>query len=145
MSSETLNLNGRCLCGGVQFTVKAASGSFGACHCSMCRKWSGGVLFALDEVSDLQVKNEDNLSVYASSDWGERCFCKVCGTNLFWRSAEFGHTAVMAGAIEDQTALTFVSEIFVDSKPDFYEFANNTKKYTEAEVLAQFANANKED
>lgn len=142
MSSQK-TLSGKCLCGGVKFTVKVASANFGACHCSMCRTWSGGVVFALDEVKDLTFEGEHNLSIYKSSDWGERGFCKVCGTNLFWRSAEFGHTAVMAGAIEEQAELKFVSEIFIDSKPDFYTFADDTKKYTEAEVLAQFSGSDK--
>ena len=29
-------------------------------------------------------------------------------------------------------------EIFIDSKPDFYNFQNDTKKLTEAEVAALF-------
>lgn len=145
MGGDDKQLNGRCLCGAVRFTVTVASGNLGACHCAMCRTWSGGVLFALDEVKDLNVSSDGALGIYKSSDWAERGFCKTCGTNLFWRSEQFGHTAVMAGAIEEQDELTFVSEIFVDAKPGYYAFANDTKKFTEAEVLAQFSGADKED
>ncbi|MCH9765089.1 MAG: GFA family protein [Alphaproteobacteria bacterium] len=142
MSSESQALSGACLCGAVKFTVTTENSQVGVCHCSMCRTWSGGVVFALDEVKDLKIQGEDNLGVYKSSEWAERCFCKKCGSNLFWRSEQLGHTVVMAGAIEDQSSLKFASEIFIDAKPDYYAFANDTKKYTEAEVLAQFSDVN---
>ncbi len=145
MSKTAQTLSGSCLCGAVKFTLASENSQVGACHCSMCRTWSGGVVFALDEIRDLKVTGEESMSVYKSSDWAERCFCKTCGTNLFWRSEQLGHTVVMAGAIENQSALKFVSEIFVDAKPAYYAFSNETKKYTEAEVLAQFAGAEKEE
>lgn len=139
MTNATQALSGACLCGAVKFSVTTGNSEVGVCHCSMCRTWSGGAVFALDEISDLKITGEDNLAVYKSSDWAERCFCKTCGSNLFWRSEQFGHTAIMAGAIEDQSALKFTSEIFIDSKPEYYAFSNDTKKLTEAEVLAMFA------
>jgi len=145
MDAMTQTLSGSCLCGGVKFTVVAENSQVGACHCSMCRTWSGGLVFALDEVKDLQISGEENLGLYKSSDWAARGFCKTCGTNLFWRSEQYGHTAVMAGAIEDQSALTFTSEIYIDAKPDYYAFSNDTKKLTEAEVIALFSGANKKE
>lgn len=145
MSDTSKTLTGSCLCGSVKFTVTAKNNQVGACHCSMCRTWSGGVVFALDEVSELKITGEESLGIYKSSDWAERCFCKTCGTNLFWRSGQLEHTVVMAGAIEDQSSLKFSSEIFIDAKPDYYAFANETKKLTEAEVMAMFADANKEN
>lgn len=141
MTGEPTTVKGKCLCGAVTFAATTKTNHIGACHCSMCRTWSGGVVFALEDASDLKISGEENMTVYKSSDWGERCFCGKCGTNLFWRSSQFGHTAVMAGALEDQAGLKFVSEIFVDAKPAHYAFANDTKKMTEAEFLAQFAGA----
>ena len=139
MTSSVSRLDGKCLCGAVTFTVNSPNRHVGVCHCKMCRTWSGGVVFALEDATDLQISGEDSMTVYKSSDWGERCFCKVCGTSLFWRSPTFGHTAVMAGALTDTTGLEFTSQIFIDSKPDYYDFANDTKKMTEQEFLAQFA------
>jgi len=136
---DDIALSGQCLCGSVSFTAKSADGHVGACHCNMCRRWSGGTTLALEEARDLVIQGEDNLGVYSSSDWGERCFCKTCGTNLFWRSETFNYTAVMAGAINETDKLSFVQEIFIDSKPAYYSFANDTNKLTEAEFLAQFA------
>ena len=40
--SETISAKGGCLCGAVEIEAKTLVAFVGACHCSMCRKWSGG-------------------------------------------------------------------------------------------------------
>ncbi len=145
MVAEGTTIPGKCLCGAVQFTVTAKKPNVGVCHCKMCRTWSGGVVFALSEVEALDISKDDNLGIYKSSEWGERCFCKTCGSNLFWRSPSYDHVAVMAGALDDSVALNFTSEIYTDSKPAYYAFANDTKKMTEAEFVALFADAPPKD
>lgn len=137
--SDVTKLSGRCLCNAVSYTLESATGHVGACHCSMCRRWSGGVVLALVDASNMKISGEGNMAVYKSSEWGERCFCKTCGTNLFWRSPTFNHTAVMAGALVEQDKLTFVSEIFIDEKPAYFDFINETHKMTGPEFVAQFA------
>lgn len=134
-----MEISGKRLCGAITFSAQAENGNIGACHCAMCRTWSGGVLLAVEGASALKVSGEDHLAVYKSSDWAERCFCKTCGTNLFWRSATFNHTAVMAGAVENVEDLNLAKEIYVDAKPDYYAFAGDRPRLTEAEFLAQFA------
>jgi hypothetical protein len=44
-----------------------------------------------------------------------------------------------AGSLDDDTGLKFTSEIFIDDKPEFYEFANKTVQKTGAEVMAEFS------
>ncbi len=136
--AEPHELTGKCLCGAITYSLKSPTGEVGTCHCKMCRTWSGGVVFALVDATDLTIDGEANLSVFKSSDWGERCFCGTCGTNLFWRSEQFGHLAVMAGALQEEDRLKFVSEIYVDRNPGYFAFANETHKMTEAEFLAEF-------
>mgnify|MGYP001812353997 FL=1 len=135
-------LSGNCLCGAITFTVDADGGTVGACHCKMCRRWSGGVLLALDSSNALQIDGEENLAIYKSSEWGERCFCKICGSNLFWRMQSSEHVSVMAGAINEEDQLTLGSQIFVDRKPGYFEFANETTNLTEADIYAKYAAPN---
>jgi len=44
-----------------------------------------------------------------------------------------------AWSLDDQSCIEFSEEIFIDKKPEFYRFANDTKKKTEAEVFAEFS------
>lgn len=137
-SDDVKTMTGGCMCGAVRYSAEISSGKVAACHCGMCRRWTGGVALALDNVSNLVFEDEKNIGKFSSSGWGERWFCKTCGSSLLWRSDQLHLTALMAGSLDDQDGLSLTDEIFVDCKPVYYGFANETKKLTEAEVMAQF-------
>ncbi len=130
-------MKGHCLCGAVKFTATPKRDEMGVCHCGMCRRWAGGVFMAVSCGPDVDVENDDQLGVFTSSDWGERCFCKTCGSTLFWRMRDGTNVAVSMQAFDDPEAFRFSSEIFIDEKPANYAFANDTKKQTGAELFAQ--------
>jgi hypothetical protein len=46
---------------------------------------------------------------------------------------------VSAEAFDDRTGFKFTSQIFIDDKPAYYDFANKTHNMTGAEVFAAFA------
>lgn len=132
------NAKGACLCGAVTVTAKLI-GNIGACHCSMCRKWVGGPLLAVDCGSDVAFEGEDNLGVFESSDWAERGFCKRCGSALFYRIKQNNQHLLSPGLFDDQPALVFDHQVFIDEKPAYYDFANETENMTGAEVFAKYA------
>ncbi|MFN3985236.1 MAG: GFA family protein [Rhodocyclaceae bacterium] len=134
-----MELQGRCLCGAVTLSVVAKGEKIGACHCSMCRKWSGGPMLAVECEDDVSIEGGEHLTVYASSDWAERGFCGTCGTHLFYRLRDGTHYAVPVGLLEDSPAWSFDSQIFIDEKPAYYSFANPTRNLTGAEVFALYA------
>lgn len=132
---------GGCLCGAVRFTATPKPHDDGmhvdACHCDMCRRQIGGPLMAV--ASDaLEVTRDDGLRVYQSSDWAERGFCGQCGSNLFWRLRDGSFATVNAGALDDLSGAKLTSEIFVDQKPDYYDFAQPTQKLTASDVRTMF-------
>lgn len=136
--------SGSCLCGAVTFEIANAPKTTGACHCSMCRKWSGGVFLGVQVAPEnLTIKGEDNIATYTSSPWAERAFCRTCGTSLFYRlTAEGPHQGLChfgIGTLDDPTGIALTEEIFIDEKPDGYAFANATHKMTGAEVFAMYA------
>ena len=133
------NHSGGCLCGAVRFTVARQISETGACHCTMCRRWAGGPFFAVDAGDAITFSGQDNITTYRSSDWAERAFCKKCGANLYYRLVEANQFFVATGALDDQSQLTMVSQVFIDEKPDFYDFANDTEKMTGAELFAKYA------
>ncbi len=46
---------GKCLCGSVELEVEYASNELGACHCSMCRNWSGGPMLVIDCADSVKI------------------------------------------------------------------------------------------
>ncbi|MDU8942371.1 GFA family protein [Ovoidimarina sediminis] len=132
---------GGCLCGAIRYRLAETPTEFGACHCGMCRKSSGGVGLAM-EVPDgglTFTEGEDRIASFQSSDWAERAFCPVCGSGLYWRMTAEGPakglTILNAGTLDDMNGMAFTHEIYVDNQPDCYAFAGERKRMTEAEVI----------
>ncbi|MBR9883823.1 MAG: GFA family protein [Oceanospirillales bacterium] len=137
--SKTVEARGPCLCGAVTLETKSMSLHLGTCHCSICRKWGGGPMFAVDCGTDVSFSGAEHVARFSSSDWAERGFCSHCGTHLFYRLKESGQYIVPAGLMEFPEAPVFDHQIFIDEKPAYYDFANQTKTMTGAEVFAQFS------
>lgn len=129
---------GQCLCGAITITANPANNHVGACHCSMCRRWGGGPFMEIDCGTNVTFEGEDNIAVFKSSDWAERGFCSKCGTHLFYRIQQTGQHIVPIGLFETTPDLTFKTQVFIDEKPDFYSFANETEDMTGAEIFAKF-------
>lgn len=130
---------GNCLCGAVHLYAKTMSAQVGACHCSMCRKWTGGPLLGVDCGSEVSFEGGENITTYHSSAWAERGFCKQCGTHLFYRLKAQNQYFVPVGFFDIHPEVVFDHQIFIEEKPAFYAFANETQNMTGAEVFAQFA------
>ncbi len=133
-------MTGHCLCGAVRYRLSEPPASFGACHCGMCRRWTGSVLMGVQAMPGTVVwEGEENIATYKSSDWAERGWCRECGTNLFWRltveGPMRGRMSLAVGSLDDMAGLDFATEVFIDAKPDSYAFAGARERMTEAEVL----------
>ncbi|ARU56811.1 MAG: GFA family protein [Pseudomonadales bacterium] len=138
MNHTTTPVEGTCLCGAVTLSGNAEP-HVGVCHCSMCRKWGGGPYFAVDCGTDLKITGEDHVATFSSSEWAERGFCKDCGTHLFYRLKGNQQYMLPAGLLSNQDDFKLDHQIFIDKKPAYYDFANETETMTEAEVFAKYA------
>lgn len=134
-----MKANGKCLCGSVTVSAEKINQNIGACHCTMCRKWTGGSPFFATNCEEISFSGEENIQTYNSSAWGERGFCKKCGTNLFYKLKEKEQYILSAGLFDGVEGYNFDHQIFIDEKPDWYDFANETTNMTGAEVFAKFS------
>lgn len=135
----TAALNGQCLCGGVKFAAIPAELKMGICHCGMCRRWTGGVFMSVNCADTVAFESDDNVGSYKGTAWGERLFCKSCGSTILWQTQDGNNQHVSIQAFDDPAVFEFDSQIFIDKKPANYDFANDTKCMTEAEIFAMFA------
>lgn len=138
MSEAKQNI-GTCLCGAVEVLPTQASTHVSACHCKMCRKWSGGPLVVVDCNGEVNFSGENNVGIYDSSEWAERGFCKQCGSHLFFRLKGGTHYWIPAGLFADDKDFSFDLQVFIEEKPDYYDFLNETRKMTGEEVVAEFS------
>lgn len=130
-------MEGKCLCGLVHFIADEAS-ELEACHCSTCRRWGGGPFLAVHCASGVVIKGEASVKRFASSEWAERAFCNECGTHLFYYLKPADEYIVPVGLFGDGDNFEFKQQIFIDKKPAYYTFENQTESLTEAEVFAKY-------
>jgi hypothetical protein len=130
---------GACLCGAVHVSAKTRSNSISACHCTICRKWGGGPLLAVECEGEVDFEGAEHISVFSSSEWAERGFCQKCGTHLFYRLKQEEHYAIPVGIFDGSGEWRLAEQIFIEQKPSFYSFAEKTKNLTGEEVFAQYS------
>ncbi len=130
---------GGCLCGAIRYTAELSKTTFGACHCAMCRHWTGGPLLT----TQAQVTwTTGSPKTFQSSQWAERGFCADCGSCLFYRISAHDddhpiHLAV--GTLDDLSGFDMTHEVYVDHRPDAWRFEGDRKQMTEADVMALYA------
>lgn len=129
----------KCLCKSVTIKAELKSEEVSVCHCTMCRRWGGGPYLSVDCEPDTAVTPADLVVRYDSSQWAERGFCSKCGTHLFYRVMDTNLYAIPVGLFGSQAPFKLKEQIFIDHKPEYYEFANDTCNLTEAEVFAKYA------
>ena len=129
---------GSCMCGACKFTATPAGEGANVCHCGMCRKWTAGMFIAVECGDSLKFDDTTHVGIYRASEWGERVFCKLCGSSLVWRMQDRSSSGVSINAFDDPGQFTLTNQWFIDNKPDNYALANKTKSFSEAETIALF-------
>ncbi len=137
--NETGALTGHCLCGAVEITVSGGHDPRpGICHCRMCQRWSGGVFMCFEAPADA-VSVRGDVTRYASSDFAERAFCPVCGSNLWMRNTDDASASfeLMPGLFDTARDWPLRSEIYTDDAMAAAQIGGNHPKATRAEYEAK--------
>ncbi|AZQ69364.1 GFA family protein [Silicimonas algicola] len=139
MSART----GGCLCGAVRFEATEVPETFGACHCEMCRRWTGSALLGVTvPLESVTWEGADSIGRLQSSDWAERAFCSRCGSPLYYHVTAEGPMAenleMPIGLFDDPSGFVFTNEIYIDNKPDSFAYAGDRTRLTRKETLAKF-------
>lgn len=115
-------IRGSCLCGGVRFELERAVGPFELCHCSRCRKVSGGAHIAGIGVrtadyrmtAGRELVREFVLPVREAPPAYGVCFCGRCGSPVPSPEPRGEWLEVPAGLLDDDPGLGVDRHIFVD-------------------------------
>ncbi len=93
----------------------------------------------IDCGSDVSFEGKENISVFDSSEWAERGFCNKCGSHLYYRLKQNDQYIMPIGLFASPEGVVFDHQVFIDAKPAYYSFAEDTKNMTGEELFAQFA------
>ncbi len=114
-------LRGSCQCGGVQFELPDEFVNMTFCHCTTCKKLSGGIGTANGRVRSEAIRivaGEELVRSYQPDEGTAKTFCSVCGANLFgggWPESEY--SSVRLSAIDTPFEGGPGSHLYVRSLP----------------------------
>ncbi|TQV78060.1 GFA family protein [Exilibacterium tricleocarpae] len=95
-------ISGGCQCGAVRYHSEKIFDNAHICHCRMCQKAVGNLFAALVAApNDALQWTRGSPDVFQSSDQGERGFCSLCGTPLFYRGKNSGRTNLTIGSLDN--------------------------------------------
>ncbi|MFD2738331.1 GFA family protein [Sulfitobacter aestuarii] len=137
--SESAEHHGRCLCGAVRVTVTGALGNISACHCDMCKRWSGSIFMGI-EVDRGRVKISGPVKTYQSSPFAARGWCELCGSALWFGDTEGRHGDVLElapGLFDNAGGARLTREVYADRCPEGYALAGDHQRVSRAEYEAE--------
>ena len=112
-------MQGSCWCGGVRFEVSERFIRASFCHCTSCKRISGGVGTANGRARTEWITvtdGRDLLTTYQPDEGLSKTFCSRCGSNVFgagWPESE--HTSVRLPTLDDAYRGRIESHIYVRS------------------------------
>jgi hypothetical protein len=112
-------VTGECLCGAVRFAVDEPFVGAGFCHCTTCKKISGGVGTASGRVRTNAIRllaGEEHVRTFQPAEGTAKSFCGICGSNLLgggWPDSEW--TSVRLSTLDEP----------VDVQPDSHTYVRS--------------------
>lgn len=123
-------VRGSCLCGGVRYELTAPFRRANYCHCSRCRKHSGGAALAQGRVPRAGFRllsGADLIEVFRPLEGGmSKAFCRVCGASLFGGTWPEGpEVSIRLGTLDDDPGIGPEYHSFVASKAVWEELPDD--------------------
>lgn len=112
-------LSGGCQCGRVRFEAEVEEGTAYLCHCTMCRRATGGVAAAFVGVRKAAVRwTGTPPDLYRSSPIAERGFCARCGTPISFAFPDSETMDLTVGAFDDPGGFRPAFHMSVETRLD---------------------------
>lgn len=125
------------MCGATRVQVERLGEAMNACHCDMCRRWTGSAFVAVHAAA-ADAQFEGPVRTAETSEWARRGWCDDCGSTLFYQTKETGDYGIAAGLFDNAADQALTIEYYVDQKPAGFAFAGDHTRLTTTETLSHF-------
>lgn len=132
---------GSCLCGARRYAIDGEVGGVWICHCSLCRKASGGAGQAILIVPRAQFRwtqGENHAVTYALRPTYTVTRCKTCGTPLPAEVDE-ANVYLTAGTLDEPLGEVVRNHIFCTSRADWDRDGDDVRYFEERSTGPQVA------
>jgi len=122
-TSQEINLQGSCLCGGVSYTATGNTDRFYYCYCKRCRKATGSShasnLFMTGSLSWHQGETLIKSYKLPEAERFGNHFCETCGSRLPKAVPEMNFVMIPAGSLDVEPPIKPMARIFQNSKAEW--------------------------
>lgn len=110
-------LQGGCLCGGCRYDFEDDGDDVAHCHCSMCRRASGGTLITWITVARSSFRwTHGQPRDYQSSEHASRWFCPACGTQMLFSDTRAASVDVTVASLDHPEAVSPTRHIWYSNR-----------------------------
>lgn len=127
-------VEGGCYCGAIRYRVTGTPFHATHCHCSICRRTTGGTLvtwFSVTRDGFRLLRGEPRR--FQSSAKGTRGFCAACGTQLTFEHADLPDVVdVTTASLDDPHAAPPKDHTHTSSRLRWLRLADGLREYRES-------------
>ncbi|NWJ27465.1 GFA family protein [Rhizobium sp. RM] len=117
-----LRWTGSCLCGRCRYEFDNDPARAGYCHCSMCRRATGGPFAVLVQLSLSDFRwTGMGPSAYRSSPIATRGFCPSCGTPLYLQYDDDPFIRITLGSLDQPEKIHPNSHYGIEGRLDWVD------------------------
>jgi hypothetical protein len=127
-------IEGSCLCGRIRFEIDGKVSAYWLCHCSKCRRVSGGpfATAALCRRSHFRwLAGEDEVARFDTGSGYIRTFCRKCGSPAPLVQEGQRSVLLMPGTLNAEYDASLARHIFVGSKAGWWKIADDAPQFEE--------------
>lgn len=125
--------HGSCLCKAVTYEIKTPIKFVAHDHCTICRRANAAVFVTWGGVKSEQfslTSGKENLTAFNFSPESERQFCKICGTQLFFRAKRWiGEVHFTRATIHEEMDEKPKAHVFYSDKASWIDIGDNLPKF----------------
>ncbi|GAB2883335.1 GFA family protein [Microbulbifer echini] len=141
-------MNGKCLCGAVEFQLDGPLPDLYQCHCSLCRKLSGSASDTAMFIGRDQfrwVRGLDKISSYRKTTGFRADFCGSCGSTVPHLMSNTTHFWVPAGLLDGEFSGKVAVHLHVNSKACWDEIGGQGEHFAEMPEIEELSRLLHED
>jgi hypothetical protein len=130
-----------CLCGGIQISLSALPTKYYQCHCSLCRKQSGGASNAATIVKTNSIiweSGQDLLGKHERKTGFRSYFCTGCGSPVPNPIGDGSLSWLPLGILDEPAQLELVANIFIGSKAPWAALPTTGVCHNEMPPISEF-------
>jgi len=129
---------GGCLCGALRFSALGRPIDAGYCHCRLCQRSTGAPVLAWASFPvETFEYTKGKPTCFASSSWGHREFCNLCGTQICYRQTDAARTVdVNVGCMDNPADFPPEHHLYFKDRISWFDTADDLPRHAESAPAA---------